>query len=62
MVRWIRRYGMATVLPLCILALAVGCRSTGHHGRGDPCSGCGSNYQPTQQYGHVSDSHNHAHN
>ena len=56
MIQWIRRCSTLVVMPLCILALTVGCQSTGRHSRVDPCSGCGSSHQAKQN-----DGHNHAH-
>ncbi len=61
MIRWIRRYRILVVMPLFVVTLAIGCRSTGRHGGVNPCSGCGSSHQAKQHGDHGSHGHGHAH-
>ncbi len=62
MIRALLRYGIVVAVPLLTLILAVGCQSSGRHGRVDACSGCGRSHQSTD-VGHsqADDGHDHAH-
>ncbi len=62
MIRSFLRYGLFVAVPLFMLVLVVGCRSSGRHRPIDPCSSCGQGHQSAgAEHGQADDGHDHVH-